>query len=375
MCPSSVSHRLHAGIPVPGLRPWMRAAFAAVVLGTSVASAAPVVSNPYLGITRITDTLALPAPSDQTHQFGVSLGAHVANINLVKIDLDAPGLRFKVSPGNGTSPNETVTQRTLAFMSQENAQLAVNAHFFNLTNANAAVGTTLTGFAASNGTVYSPFEPAPLSNALLPYALTADSPALNIGANNEARILGVGATQTSLAGGVAPYNAVSGSGQIISGGVKSLPQIVSTVTGPGQILVKNVPPFGGAALGNWYTDQIAARTAIGLSADNGTLFIFTADAAGGSNGMTVSEVADYLLGQGAFNVINLDGGGSTTLAMEDPSTQVDSVINAVAGSGRFVGSSLVVFAAPVPEPSTYLLFVIGGLAVAVGVRRRATRGA
>lgn len=346
------------------------AVIAAMACSASLAFAAPVVSNPYLGITRITDTLTLSAPTDQTGLFGVALGAHTANINLVKIDLDAPGLRFKVSPGNALAPNETVTQRTLAFMAQENAQLAVNAHFFSLTNANAAVATNLTGFAASDGVVYSPFEAAPLPNGLLPYALTADSPALNISVNNDASIVGAGTTQTSLAGDVAPYNAVSGSAQIISGGMKTLPQIVSTATGPGQVVVKNVPPFGGAALGNWYTDQVAARTAVGLSADNETLFIFTADATGGSNGMTVSEVADYLLGQGVYNAINLDGGGSTTLAMEDPVTGIDSVVNAVSGSGRFVGSSLAVFAAPVPEPATWLTLSVGGLALMIGVRRR-----
>jgi hypothetical protein len=84
---------------------WIRAVLAIAVFGAGGASAAPVVTNPYLGITRITDTLALPAPVDQTFQFGVNLGAHVARINLVKIDLDAPGLRFKVSPGNGAAPN------------------------------------------------------------------------------------------------------------------------------------------------------------------------------------------------------------------------------------------------------------------------------
>jgi hypothetical protein len=218
--------------------------------------------------------------------------------------------------------------------------------------------------------VYSAFEPAPLPNGLLPYALTANSPGINISANNIARIVNVGASQTSLAEGIAPYNTLSGSGQVITHGVKSLPTIVGTVTGPGQIVTKSVPPFSGAPLGNWYTDQIAARTAMGLSADNRILYIFTADAAGGSNGMTVSEVADYLLGHGVHNLINLDGGGSTTLAMEDPLTHVDSVVNVVAGSGRYVGSSLAVFAAPVPEPSTYLMLLVGGIAVMIGRRRR-----
>lgn len=338
------------------------------ILGAPTAIAAQEITHPYLGITRIKDSLSLPSPSDQTP--GSNLGAHVANINLVKIDLQAPGLGFKLSPDNGAAAGETTTQRTLDFLKKENAQLAVNVHFFSLTNANAAVSTTLTGFAASNGTVYSAFEPAPLPNGLLPYALTANSPGINISANNIARIVNVGASQTSLAEGIAPYNTLSGSGQVITHGVKSLPTIVGTVTGPGQIVTKSVPPFSGAPLGNWYTDQIAARTAMGLSADNRILYIFTADAAGGSNGMTVSEVADYLLGHGVHNLINLDGGGSTTLAMEDPLTHVDSVVNVVAGSGRYVGSSLAVFAAPVPEPSTYLMLLVGGIAVMIGRRRR-----
>lgn len=338
------------------------------VCGIPALHAAPQITQPYLGITRIKDSLSLAAPADQTP--GSNLGVHVANVNLIKIDLSATGLGFKLSPDNGAAAGETTTQRTLDFMKQENAQFAVNVHFFNLTNANAAVGTTLTGFAASNGTVYSSFEPAPLPNNLLPYALTADSPGINISANNVAQIVNVGATQETFAGGVVPYNTVSGSGQIITNGVKSLPAIVTTVTGPGQIVTKSVPPFGGAALGNWYTDQIAARTAMGLSADNRMLYIFTADAAGGSNGMTVSEVADYLLGHGVHNLINLDGGGSTTLAMEDPLTKVDSIVNVVSGAGRFVGSSLAVFAAPVPEPSTYLMLLAGGIVVLVRVRRR-----
>lgn len=346
------------------------AVLSAVAAGilSHAAAAAPVVTHPYAGITRITDTLSLAAPADQSP--GSGLGAHVAKINLLKIDLSALGLGFELSPDNGVAAGETTTQRTLDFMRQEKAQLAVNVHFFALTNANAAVGTTLTGFAAANGVVYSSFEPAPLANGLLPYALTADAPALNIAADNAARIVHVGATQDSLAGGIVPYNAVSGSAQIVTDGVKSLPQIVSTVTGPGEIVTKSVPPFSGAPLGNWYTDQIAARTAIGLSADDRTLFVFTADAAGGSNGMTVSEVADYLLGQGVDDLLNLDGGGSTTLAMEDPVTHVGAIVNSVSGSGRFVGSSLAIFAAPVPEPSVYMTFLGGAFVVVVGVRLR-----
>jgi exopolysaccharide biosynthesis protein len=350
---------------VLALRPLVAVTMLAAQITPAVA--VPIVTQPYAGITRITDTLSLAAPADQTP--GSGLGAHTANINLVRIDLTAPGIGFKLSPENGAAAGETTTQQTLAFLTQENAQLAVNVHFFNFTT-NAAVNTTLTGFAASNGTVYSAFEAAPLANALLPYALTANAPGLNINATNVAQIVNVGATQTTLAGGVVPYNTVSGSDQVITNGAKSLPAVVTTVTGAHQIVTKTVPPFGNPPLGNWYTDQIAARTAMGLSQDNKTLFIFTVDAAGGSNGMTVSEEVDYLLGYNIYNLLNLDGGGSTTLAMEDPVTRVDRIVNASSGGagGRFVGSSLAIFANAVPEPSSIAILFAGGLALVVAMR-------
>jgi hypothetical protein len=332
------------------------------------AGAVQAVSNPWLGITRITDSLSLPAPADQTT--GSNLGAHTANVNVVLIDLTAAGIGFKLSPDNGAAAGETTTQQTLSFMSQEGAKLAVNTHFFNFTT-NAAVGTTLTGFAASNGTVVSAFEPAPLANTLLPYALTANAPGINISASNQAQIVNAGATSTTLANGVVPYNTIAGSDQVVFNGVKSLPAVVTTVTGPHQIVAKTVPPFGNPALGNWYTDQIAARTAMGLSQDNKTLILFTADAAGGSNGMTVSEEVDYLLagGFGVYNLLNLDGGGSTTLAMKNPLTGVDSVVNASSGGPRFVGASLAVFASPVPEPGMGILMALGAVALGGRLRR------
>jgi hypothetical protein len=215
-----------------------------------------------------------------------------------------------------------------------------------------------------------------LANTLLPYALTANAPGINISASNSAQIVNVGTTQTTLAGGVIPYNTVTGSDQVITNGVKTLPAIVTTVTGPHQIVSKSVPPFAAPALGNWYTDQIAARTALGLSADNNFLFIFTADAAGGSNGMTVSEEVNYLLGgpYNVYNLINLDGGGSTTLAMEDPLTHIDSVVNSASGGPRFVGSSLAVFASPVPETSSFFTLITATMALATCSFVKPTKG-
>ncbi len=128
---------------------------------------------------------------------------------------------------------------------------------------------------------------------------------------------------------------------------------------------------------SWYASVPNARTAIGLSQDDKTLFLFTVDDAGGSQGMTVTEMANFMLSNyGVYEALNLDGGGSTTMAMADPTTGIGSVINASSNSGgpRAVGASLAIFAQPVPEPATITLLLIGagaGLAWA-GLRRRKT---
>ena len=55
---------------------------------------------------------------------------------------------------------------------------------------------------------------------------------------------------------------------------------------------------------------------------------------------------------GVWNALNLDGGGSTSMAMEDPATHNRSIVNVSSDNpaGRSVGSSLAVFARPNPKP-------------------------
>jgi exopolysaccharide biosynthesis protein len=68
--------------------------------------------------------------------------------------------------------------------------------------------------------------------------------------------------------------------------------------------------------------------------------------------MTVGEVADILIRDySVVNALNLDGGGSTTLAMENPSTHAGGVVNVSDDilQGRYVGSNLAVFANPIQK--------------------------
>ena len=79
----------------------------------------------------------------------------------------------------------------------------------------------------------------------------------------------------------------------------------------------------GIAASNSYPDssihQLQPRTAYGVSKDNHYLFIMTIDGrqSGYSDGAFDTETAYWMLQCGAWNAINMDGGGSTALYMSD----------------------------------------------------------
>jgi hypothetical protein len=305
----------------------------AAALGTGLAQAGEVVSQPFAGITHICRTETLPRP---------------VTMHIVEIDLAAPGISFKLTPPGGT--RDTVRQTTLEFLNQEHAQVAVNVHFF-LPFPSTDTEANVVGLAASQGQVYSPFESQPIGDGYVDqsYAIIPWAPALNIDADNHAAIVhrdGGYPDNKHVVESVKLWNAVAGSAQIVTDGVKTLPTYSGSTGG--------LTPNGKFSDNNsWYV-QRRARTAIGLTRDNRTLVLFTVDAAGGSAGMTHGEVADLLIKDyHVYNALGLDGGGSTTLAMEDPATHVGGIVN-VSGDdprGRAVGSNLAVFVAPVSVPA------------------------
>ena len=298
-----------------------------------------IVTNPFVGVTVIARTETSPRPE---------------NMHLVEIDLSAPGIGFELTPPGGTL--ETVRQTTLGYLNQEHAQLAINSHFF-LPFPSADPNAMLIGLGASNGNVYSAFE-APVQS----YAIVTNAPALNIDSSNHASIVHADTSQADgkhILENATLWNTVAGSAQIVTNGLKTVP-VYNDAAHPGGLLT----PGGPANYSNsnsWY-ELTNARTVIGLSQDNRTLFLFSVDNAGGSRGMTLGEIADLLVDQyGVYNALNLDGGGSTTLAMEDPATQTGRIVNASSDnpSGRSVGSNLAIFAIPVPEPAPFALLAVG----------------
>ncbi len=290
------------------------------------------ISQPYLGITYIDRTETSP---------------RAVHMHLVQIDLTAPGLRFKLSPRAGG--REVVRQTTLDYLTQEGAQVAINAHFF-LPFPSSDREAWLVGVAASEGRVYSAFEAPDQS-----FALVRDAAGLNIDRGNHATVVHRDRTVADgvhVGEPVTLWTTVSGSAQIVTDGVNTVPAYRDA-----QHPLGALEPGGPGSFSNeksWY-DVATARTAIGLSRDGRTLTLFTVDVRGGSEGMRVGEVADLLIAEyGVWNALNLDGGGSTSMAMEDPATHVRAMSNLSSDrdnpAGRSVGSSLAVFARPIPKP-------------------------
>lgn len=323
-----------------------------------------VVTQVFPGITHIARTETSPRP---------------LRMNIVLVDLTAPEVRFKLTPPGSNFPEpvcplppwpcppppfETVRQSTLAFLEASHAQVAIDSHFFapfpvaNTPQAQAqSAYAYLIGLAASRGIVYSAFE-TPVQS----YAIVTDSPAIHIDASNNAGIVHRDPTDPEgkrVLEGVQLWNALAGSGQIVTNGVKTIPSYKDAAQPDGLLTPGGAP--GGTQWSNansWY-NAINARTAIGLTQDARTLVLFTVDVRPSSGpaqsrGMQVGEVADLLIRDyGVWNALNLDGGGSTTMAMEDPVTHVRRVINTPSDNPpRAEGSNFAVYSDGVDPVTT-----------------------
>jgi hypothetical protein len=139
--------------------------------------------------------------------------------------------------------------------------------------------------------------------------------------------------------------------------------IYTALTGYYPIVINGVN-FGNAA-SNSYPDsfihELQPRTAYGASQDNRYFFIMTIDGRqpGYSDGAFDYETAYWLLQAGAWNAINMDGGGSTALYMSDsagnPVRLNHSSYLPAYGRERYIGSHMGLFAKPVPGFFTNVL--------------------
>ena len=305
-----------------------------MLFSAAIAPAAEVVTRPFVGVTYIARTETSP---------------RLLKMHVVDIDLAAPGLRFRMTPHSGAMA--TIKQTTLAFLTDQHAQIAINAHFFEPWPPPSPDpgAVDLVGIAASDGDVYSPFTDHPPK----PYAIAADAPGLNIGPDNRATIIHRSVSDASgrtAAEGVTLYNALCGNGQIVTGGEV-------------------------AVAGTKWNSTFSPRTVIGLTRTNHLiLLVVDGRQKGVSEGLSVAETAKILRDDYAVTeALGLDGGGSSTLAMADPLPRVVNVPVGVGdkpGTLRAVGSNLAVFAitvSPDGSVSGWMWCALAVVAVCIGI--------
>jgi Phosphodiester glycosidase len=205
-------------------------------------------------------------------------------LHIVTIDLTTPGLRVLVTPGQAQANHETTARTVSEFLTEFKLQLAINANFFYEFHEDTPwdyyprTGDRVNnvGQVISNGNVYSKAEK---NWAVICFA-----------ANHQAQIL---------ASGTCP----AGTQQAVAGNEMLLVD--------GQLTTRI------AKLAVTAHDKPYARTAVALDKTGKKLWLILADGKQRlySEGLKTVELATLVQQLGAYQALNLDGGGSVTLAI------------------------------------------------------------
>lgn len=247
---------------------------------------------------------------------------HRMVIHALRIDLSDPDVRLFPTPriSNYVSGSRETSGQTVSdFLKSNRLQAAINANFFTPEEYYLPAGTAMevSGLAVSEGVLVSK-QDSP-----------EDSAAMIFDSAKRGAIIPSNWPSTNVAG---IFNAVSGDYPLVT---------------DGKDIARSYLSSGG------FVHGVNPRTAFGLSQDKRYLFLVTIDGRqpGYSDGAYDYETAEWMLMLGAYDAINMDGGGSTTLTIQDSTTGVPVRLNkssAVADSGRerTVGSHFGIYAKP-----------------------------
>ncbi|HEX9946344.1 MAG TPA: phosphodiester glycosidase family protein [Allosphingosinicella sp.] len=287
-------------------------AAAAPVPGPGCTIAATKPAPLFVGVTSQSVTVTCPSTG----------GSSKTAAYVVRVDLAAPGLSFETSGGakDGLEP-----ELPTAFLLRTGSQVAFNANLFTLCCSYAPpvpAETDLCGLEISGGAILSAWNNAPPPCHGYPFP-------------------------SSLA-------VIKGKPAIVA--AKAVPAGASVaVTGSHDLVVAGVNVAPPAKKGDEFFGP-NARTVVGLSSGNGTLWV-AAVSRETSSGLTLPQAAQMLMLLGAANAINLDGGGSTSLAVDAgggkarllnvPSHSVTPCsFSSGGGCERYVGASFGIHAQP-----------------------------
>ncbi|WP_157994444.1 phosphodiester glycosidase family protein [Peristeroidobacter agariperforans] len=212
---------------------------------------------------------------------------HLARAHIVAIDLRQAGLRFGVTPADTSEGMEQVAWTTSTYLARRHAQLAINGGFFSPWKAGSTGqddyyphegdAVNASGALISEGRVVSPVEAIKTEriNSMLCFK------------QSQAQIVDGQTCPEGFTDGIA--------------------------AGPRLLSDGKTPP-----LTTEFATTPHPRTAFGISASRERAWIVTIDGRQeGSKGMSLPDLAALFASLGAADAINLDGGGSTTLVVED----------------------------------------------------------
>lgn len=261
----------------------------------------------------------LPAPTRTSLFRGIEYERLVEDgpmiVHVVRIDLDTPELTFRITPASSSSSYDVDVRTTSEFLSEFKLQLAINGDFFDPWRdigfwdyyPHSGDGVNTRGLSAAIGDVYTEG-----------YTLKERYHTLYISETNEASF-------------TAPDNGIFNA---ISGNIR---------------LIQNGDPISITDVENEYLMKRHPRTAVGFDEAGKTLIIVVIDGRqpNYSEGATIPELIEVMLGFRVFEGINLDGGGSSTLVIEGEQGQAvvlnSPIHNRIPGRERPIANHLGVY--------------------------------
>lgn len=213
-------------------------------------------------------------------------------LHVVTVDLTTPNLKFLVTPGTPSTDGMEIKARTTSgFLREFGVKLAINASFFlpfyehNPWSYYPHVGdrVNILGQAISKGNIYSPGEKI--------------WPVMCISPNNSIQIRAEQCAEGTI-------QAISGNRLLVDGGVP-IPLDID------ESEAKSIP-----------------CTAVGINEAGDKLWIIVVDGRQPfySDGLNLAQLRDIFMELGVYTVLNLDGGGSSTLVIEQ--NEQPKVLNA-----------------------------------------------
>jgi exopolysaccharide biosynthesis protein len=245
----------------------------------------------------------------------IFIAPRLMSVHVLRLDLNTPGLRFAVCAITTDKPRVVKLTSVRQCAEQEQAQLAVNAGFFdNSLGAQWRGEGALQSLSVRQGQVLSPWSKA----AQFHYGV-------NISEDNQITFIEADANDPERLNSqpkVKYYNAVAG-------GVRLLKQ--------GKRFAKS--------------QNVHPQTAIGLvffQQKQQELLLVVVDGRqpGFSEGISYVELADFMQSLGASEALSLDGGGSSTLLVQDKEGKLQLQNRPSDGFERLVGDSLLIFLLP-----------------------------